>query len=389
MSLRSGNRTLMRDINRHLVLNLIKNRGPLSRTDIAALSNLGQSTVTNIIRQVMDMGLVREVAVGTSTGGRPPIMLEIDPTGGYAVGLKLTRQSTTLAMTDLFGSVVQHAMIQTADSNQIESYVDDLAEAIERFIQEAAIPMDRLMGVGVGMPGFIDYRQGICRHSSLLDWDDVPLAKMLEQRLNIGVVLDNNVTTLTLYELLFGSAQGMNDFLVITVGEGVGLGIVVNGRLMRGSRGGAGEFGHIPIAVDGPSCPCGNRGCLESMIGDGALIAQAQAAGLHVKKPHDLLALAAAGDPTALAIYAEAGRWLGRGLATLINLFNPSHIIVSGEGADAVQVYEAVMREEMGRHVFNGMADQLDLFVEPLEDFSWAQGAASLVLDEFFSPPIY
>ncbi len=389
MPLRSGNRTLMRDINRHLVLNLIKNRGPLSRTDIAALSNLGQSTVTNITRQVMEMGLVREVAVGTSTGGRPPIMLEIDPTGGYAVGLKLTRHSITLAMTDLFGGVARHAVIQPGDASQIDAYMDNLAGSIQKFLEVTAVPTERLMGIGVGMPGFIDFRRGICLHSSLMGWKNVAVAEMLEQRLNIGVVVDNNVTTLTLYELLFGSGQGMSDFLVITVGEGVGMGLVVNGRLMRGSRGGAGEFGHIPMVVDGDLCSCGNRGCLETVINDATLVAQAQATGLAVHQPADLLALVRSGEPAALAIYTEAGRWLGRGLATLINLFNPSHIIISGEGADAVKVAETVMREEMNSHVFNGMADHLDLFIEPLEDFSWAQGAASLVLDEFFSPPIY
>ena len=292
-------------------------------------------------------------------------------------------------MTDLFGGVVRHAVLHPGDASQIQAYVDSLAGSIQQFIQEAAVPMQRLMGIGVGMPGFIDFRRGICLHSSLMGWQDVALAEMLEQRLNIGVVLDNNVTTLTLYELLFGSGQGMSDFLVVTVGEGVGMGLVVNGRLMRGSQGGAGEFGHIPMLVDGSLCACGNRGCLETVICDATLVAQARAVDLAVSRPQDLLALARTGEPAALAIYAEAGRWLGRGLATLINLFNPSHIIISGEGADGVRFAETAMREEMDKHVFNGIADHLDLYIEPLEDYSWAQGAASLVLDEFFSPPIY
>ncbi|HEX9114756.1 MAG TPA: ROK family transcriptional regulator, partial [Anaerolineae bacterium] len=334
---RSGNRELMRDINRHLVLNLIKNRGPVSRTDVAALSGLAQGTITNITRDLLEAGIVREVASGPSTGGRRPILLQIDPAGGYALGVKLTPgREFVLALTDLDGNVSQSQVVSACDPAQVERYVDCLESAAQGFLAGAGVDEARLIGIGVGLPGFVDHANGICRHSALLGWHDVPLRALLESRFAAPVVLDNDVNTLTLYEALFGRGRGLSDFVVVTIGSGVGMGAYVNGAMLRGAGGGAGEFGHIPVAPDGPVCNCGNRGCLEALVSNGALVEQARAAGLPVRVVDDLLRLTQAGEPAARAIYARAGAWFGRGLAVLVNVFNPSHVIFSGEGAKAI-----------------------------------------------------
>jgi predicted NBD/HSP70 family sugar kinase len=389
MLLRSGNRELMRDINRNLALTLIKNRGPISRTEVAAEAGLAQATVTNIVRDLLEAGLVREVASGPSTGGRRPILLEIDPAGGYALGLKLTPQAFILALTDLDGNVVRRDVASAVDPGDLPAYLARLEAVIVEFIQKSAIAEEKLIGIGIGLPGFIDHQAGVCRHSALLGWHEVPLCELLEKRFAAPVVLDNDVNTLILYEALFGSGRGLNDFLVVTVGRGVGMGAYANGRMVRGGRGGAGEFGHIPVQADGPLCNCGNHGCLEALISDPALMAQAQAAGLPVQRDEDLLALAQAGDATARGIYTAAATWLGRGLATLVNIFNPTHLIVSGEGARASQFLLSPMQEALKAHVFNGLANDMSLLIEPLEDYVWARGAASLALSELFSSPIY
>ncbi len=389
MLLRSGNRDLMRDINRHLVLNLIKNRGPISRTEVASCSGLAQGTITNITRDLLDAGLVREVANGPSTGGRRPILLEIDSSGGYALGLKLTAEAIILALTDLDGNVVRHDRASIGDPREVGAYLEHLYRVVNDFLGTPAVPEGRLIGIGVGLPGFIDNETGVCHHSALLGWHEVPLREILENRFGLSVILDNDVNTLTLYESLFGSGRGLNNFLVVTVGRGVGMGAYVNGRMLRGGRGGAGEFGHIPIQPDGPVCSCGNRGCLEVLVSDSAEVAQAQAAGMPVGTPEDLLALAQAGNPRAIAIYGQAATWLGRGLAVLVNIFNPTYLIVSGEGARASQFMLPSMRESLRAHVFNGLAESMTLSVEPLDDSVWARGAASLMLNELFSPPIF
>ena len=252
----------------------------------------------------------------------------------------------------------------------------------------------KLMGIGVGMSGFIDHESGTCRYSPILDWRDVPLQNEMEARFDVPVLVDNDVNTLTQYEAMFGSGQGIRDFLVVTIGRGVGLGIVVGGQVYRGSQGGAGEFGHITVHEDGSPCSCGKRGCLEAIVAEPALVAQARAAGLadalprgeHLT-PASLARLAHEGNEVASAIYAQAGHILGVNLATLVNLFNPACIIVSGEGARAGQQLFARMKEALKSHVFDGLGDGLRLVVEPLDDDAWARGAASLVLSEVFLPP--
>ena len=388
MPARSGNRELMRDLNRHLVLNLIKNRGPISRTEVAAQSGLSQATVTHITRDLLADGLIQEVASGPSTGGRRPVLLEIDPAGGYALGLKLTPQAIILALTDLYGDVVRCHVAPAADPQDVPGYLDRLESAIVDFLREAAVATEKLIGIGVGLPGFIDHETGICHHSPLLGWHEVPLRQLLENRLFNSVVLDNDVNTLTLYESLFGNGRGISDFVVVTIGRGVGMGAYVNSSLLRGGRGGAGEFGHIPVLPDGPLCNCGRRGCLEALASDPALVAQAQRIGLNVQMPEDLLALAQAGDAAAIDLYRKTGDWLGRGLATLVNIFNPTHLILSGEGVRASQFWLEPMQQALRAQVFDSLADDMHLIVEPLEDYSWARGAASLVLNELFSSPI-
>jgi N-acetylglucosamine repressor len=389
MFLRSGNRELMRDLNRSLVLTLIKNRGPLSRTDLAGQSGLAQGTMTNIVRDLLEAGLVRETANAPSTGGRRPILLEIDPSGGYALGLKLTQDRAILALTDLDGTVTYSTTERSGDPRDLPSYVAHLGDVILDILRRSAVAREKLVGIGIGLPGFIDHEAGVCRHSALLGWHEVPLRELLEAPLAAPVVLDNDVNTLALYEALYGTGKGLSDFLVVTLGRGVGMGAFANGRMIRGGRGGAGEFGHVSVQPDGPLCNCGNRGCLEALVGDLALVTQAQQAGLPAQMPEELLALAQAGDPTALAIFTTAGTWLGRGVAALVNIFNPTHLIVSGEGARASQFLFAPMEQTLKAHVFNGLADDMSLLMEPLTDDVWARGAASLALNELFSPQIY
>lgn len=385
----TANRELMRDLNRHLVLSLIKNQGPISRADVAAQSGLAQGTVTNITRDLIEAGLVRETASGPSTGGRPPILLEIDPGGGHALGLKLMGDRTIMALVDLDGQVLQCHVEPVSEPGNLPTYLSELRTGVDAFLQTVEMKAESLVGIGVGLPGFIDHEAGICRHSALFGWHDVPLRKLLEDRLGTAVVIDNDVNTLTLYEAHFGSGKGLADFIVATIGRGVGMGAYVQGRLLRGGTGGAGELGHIPVWPDGPMCNCGNRGCLEALISDSALLAQAQALGLPVDSSEQLMGLGQAGDPQALQLYREAGMWLGRGLATLVNILNPTHIILSGEGAAAAEYLRPGLDAALKAHAFDGLAADTTFSIEPLGDELWARGAASLALDMLFGSPMY
>lgn len=394
----TANRQLIRAINRSTVLNIVKADGPISRTEIGRLSGLSPATVSEITADLIAEGLIYEKAAGDSTGGRPPILLDLNHDAAYVIGLKLAERQISAALTDIEATILCTLTAPVSGLNSVERAIEELAGVIERVIAESSVPRQRITGVGIGLAGVIDAERGLCRYSPILGWRDVPLEQLLEERIDIPVRIDNDVNTLAMAEKWFGAGQGVDDFLVVTVGRGVGLGIVVNGQFYRGTRGGGGEFGHTVMDPHGPLCDCGKHGCLEAYVSDPALVRSAREAVLQGKlvgvDPDELTVeqiteLAQAGNETLHAIFAQAGRVLGRGIANLINVFNPALIIISGEGVRAGDLLFGPMREAVEEHAFDGLVDDTEIFIQEWGDEAWAWGAASLVLQEIYKSPIH
>ena len=390
----TGNRELIRAINRSHVLNAIKTHGPIGRADIARQTGLSPATVTSISAKLISQNLVLEKSAGDSSGGRPPILLVINPKGGYVVGIKLTETHAVCALTDLEALVIAKSSMPLSGHDPAQ-VVDDLAQMVLTFIHEQKIAKKRLLGVGVGLAGIVDAEEGILRQSPIYGWDNVPLRAMLQSKLRIPVYIENDVNTLTLTERWFGHGQGVDHFLTVTVGRGIGLGIVANGQFYRGQTGGAGEFGHTTINPDGPLCACGKRGCLEAYVGDPGLIRAAQESfalgklSSSVQNLDELLSLAQTGDIAAIQIFDQAGRILGIGIANLINLFNPKKIIISGEGTREGDFLFVPMKESIQQNTMPGLFDPNTVQIAPWGDDAWARGAAGLVLREVFESPIH
>jgi N-acetylglucosamine repressor len=390
----TGNRELIRAINRSHVLNAIKTHGPIGRADIARQTGLSPATVTSISAKLISQNLVLEKSAGDSSGGRPPILLVINPKGGYVVGIKLTETHAVCALTDLEALVIAKSSMPLSGHDPAQ-VVDDLAQMVLTFIRGQKIAKKQLLGVGVGLAGIVDAEEGILRQSPIYGWDNVPLRAMLHSKLRIPVYIENDVNTLTLTERWFGHGQGVDHFLTVTVGRGIGLGIVANGQFYRGQTGGAGEFGHTTINPEGPLCACGKRGCLEAYVGDPGLIRAAQesfALGKltsSVQNLDELLSLAQTGDIAAIQIFDQAGRILGIGIANLINLFNPKKIIISGEGTREGDFLFVPMKESIQQNTMPGLFDPNTVQIAPWGDDAWARGAAGLVLREVFESPIH
>ncbi len=397
--LRRGNRDLIKEINRNLVLNLIKSRGPISRTDIARLSSLSLATVSSITADFISSGLVHEMGEGESTGGRRPVLLRLNYQAGFVVGVKLMEQVITSALTDLDASVLHYRVtpLTTDAGRDPTSVLRAITQAIENTIVEAEVDRPRVLGIGIGMAGIVDGEAGVCRYSPFFGWRDVAIAEPVADHFGLPVYLENDVNTLTIAEQWFGYGHGVDHFVVVTVGRGVGAGIVVNGQFYRGALGGAGELGHITLQKNGLPCDCGKRGCLETLTSDPALVRQARAAitlgeqtALTKTDSLTLEAIAAAaeaGDGLARRLLGEAGHWLGIGIAHLVNVLNPQMVIVGGEGVRAGEWRFGPMREAIRQHAFDGLADELEIIIEPSGDETWARGAACVVLGEIFKPP--
>jgi N-acetylglucosamine repressor len=388
------NRDMMRAINRSVVLNMIKARGPISRTEISQQTGLSPATVSGVTAELMEEGLIFEKAAGDSRGGRRPILLALNPSAGYVVGLKLTEDQVIGAITDLEATIIATHASPLAD-HTLDTALDALAQAVATLMDKGQVPEEKLLGVGLGLAGIVDGKRGILRHSPIFGWRDVAFAELLAARLGVPVHIDNDVNTLTITEQLFGAGQGLENFVIVTVGRGVGLGVVVNGQLYHGSSGGAGEFGHTVVDPGGRQCGCGNRGCLETYVSDPGILglaADAVARGeldAGVDTMAALLACADRGNPVALAIFAQAGENLGRALANLINILSPERVFISGEGVRAGDILFVPMREAAARHIMSSLAEDTRIQIEVWEDGAWARGAAGLVLDELFKSPIH
>lgn len=393
-----GSRGLMRDINQSLLLNLIQAHSPISRADLARESGLSPATVSGIVNSLLSDGLVTEKAVGDSRGGRPPIMLTLNPDAGYVIGVKLTENQVITALTDLNAEVRQRLTVPYSGATDPDSVADVVSQAVTQLLRASGVGRARLQGVGVGLAGMIDAGGNVLRYSPIFDWHNVPIRQMLHKRLRVPVYIDNDVNTLTMTEKWFGAGRDVDDFLVVTVGRGVGMGIVVNGQFYRGANGGGGEFGHTVLVSDGPLCDCGKHGCLEAFAADVALLREAREAiqagqlssltkrTLTIER---LIDVAQTGDETARGIFATAGRWLGMSIANLINIFNPTLILISGEGVRNGELMFAPMREAIHAHAVPELLADVEIKIEPLDDDAWARGAASLVLHELFNPPVH
>jgi len=388
-----GNRKLIQAINRSAVLNTIKSDGPISRTDIAKRTGLSAATVSSIVAVFIKNGLILEKEVGDSRGGRRPILLVLNPSGGYVVGLKLAENIITGALTDLEATVIGKRS-EVLDNHSIEHAVSAMINVVNSLITVGEISTEQLLGIGIGLAGIIDAKEGVLRYSPIFGWHNIPLASLLQTHFPVPVFIDNDVNTLTITEQWFGKGQGVDNFVTITVGRGVGMGMVVNGQIYYGGKGGAGEFGHTVIDPEGSLCDCGNRGCLETYVSDPALIRLAKESyqkgelTKDVFSMNELLELANSGDRGARNVFGLAGEILGRGVANLINVLSPELIIISGEGVRAGDLLFDPMMISIKEHVMTDLAEDTQIQIDVWDDDAWARGAAGLVLRQIFESPI-
>jgi predicted NBD/HSP70 family sugar kinase len=391
---RTGDKQLLRDLNRTIVLNLIAQRGPLSRTDLARQGNLPAASITRIVGEFLAAGLVREDEPAESSGGRPPILLRINPGAGYVAGVKLREDGLTVVVCDLACNVIAHHDAALPIGALPYTAVDAIAAAVQHCIEAAQVARAPVLGCGIGLSGMIDSTRGLCRYSAILGWHNVELGPALEYKLRMPVRVDNDVNTLAVAERQFGVGRRVSDFLLVTLGRGIGLGIVVAGEIYRGSQGGAGEFGHTTVdtSAEAPLCNCGKRGCLEAIASDYGIVRAATGGDpnhqVESVMPR-LVARAQAGDSAVRAIFARAGQVVGVAIANLVNIFDPALVVLGGEGLRAGEWLLGPLRETVPRHLFGRTSADLEITAHTDDEVSWARGAASLVLREVFRPPIY
>lgn len=392
----------MKRVNRNLVLNLVKSAGPISRSEIAERSGLSPATISNLTAELIAEGLVHEMGSREATRGRPPILLRLNTRAGFVAGVKVMRGSLAVVVTDLDAEVLHYQTAPLAGAGDGSAMspgevLEAVVAMVEQAISASGIDRSNVLGVGFGLAGLIDAQAGVCHYSPFFGWRDVDLVGPLESALGLQVFVENDVNALTIAEQWFGHGHDRPDFAVVTVGAGIGLGLVINGQFYRGRAGAAGELGHTTITDDGPLCTCGKRGCLEAIASDAAVVRRAveliEAGEDSVLDPKALTigavsAAADAGDLVAQTVLTEAGHGLGIGLANVANILAPELIIVGGEGVTAGRWRLDPMLRAFGEHAFNDVAERTEVIVEPAGDETWARGAACVVLGELYRSPL-
>lgn len=370
------------DPTRAAILRAIAMRGPISRTHIAEALSVSPATVTSATRDLIEIGLVAMDSKAPTHGrGRPLELLAIVPGSVALVGAKVMEDHVIGVVADLRGHVVEDfdAPFDPASADPAAGIARILANAVD-------LDSERILGIGLGVPGMVDTNAGGRVTSPMFGWHDLELGRQVADRTGLPVIVDNDVNTLTVAERLYGTGRAVDgDFITVTLGRGIGLGMSLNGALHRGHGGGAGELGHVRAVPDGRLCDCGRRGCLETVAGEPALVAAARDAGV-IGADDGIVQLRdrAARSPKAASILHEAGIHLGRALADLVNILAPGLVIVSGEGLASWPWLEPGFRAAFEAGVLP-IHTEIPFVVDEWHDRNWARGAASLVLRSVYS----
>lgn len=372
----------------------IRARGPVSRAQVAKDLGISPGTVSTLTADLIEAGVLRAVEVARDpidvARGRPPVGLAVDPGAFCAAGVKLSSRERTGIVVDFAGNILASDRREVLPEElTVEGQIAGIGEMVDAMLGEVGRPRRELSALGVGLPGFIDHAAGRVFWSPVLDRRPVRFAAMATEALGLPVTIDNDANLVALAELWFGKGRALSDFAVVTIEQGVGMGVVLDHRLFRGANGLGLELGHVKVQIDGALCRCGQRGCLEAYLADYAIAREAVVA---LRLGTDRLPAiprlierlqedAERGNAAARAVFDNARRHLAVGLANAVNLLDPSMLILSGGRMKYDWLDQAALLDEMRRHVIDADQATPDFLVHEWGDLLWAHGAAALALD--------
>ncbi len=362
------------------VLRAIATNGPVSRAQLARDLGLSGPTLTQATKYLFDRGLIAEVKQSPSTGGRPATLLGLVANAGQVLGLKLTENHAVGVCVNLNSEIMWN--FEEPFSSRGDAAVKELIAILKK--QSKKIK-GQLLGIGIGIPGVVSPIDSSTADSAMLGWEKANVGKQISDALGTPVLLENDVNTLAVTESLYGHGRDVSNFLTITLGRGIGMGIVIHGELFSGSYG-AGEFGHVHAVANGRECECGKIGCLETIASSPVIHEAAVAAGYISKSApmSKLWDVARKDKKIAKELFSKPAELLGIALANVINVFGPELIFISGEGVEGWDLWESPFKKALDSHVVPTM-NRYEIEVDPWDDAKWALGATAIVLQASLS----
>jgi predicted NBD/HSP70 family sugar kinase len=388
-----------REINRQIALNLIRAHQPISRADLARLMNVRRGVASLLVSELLSESLIFEGALGEAVGrGRRPTFLYIDSRERFVIGIDVRATRTYILVTDLMGKP-----LGVVSSFQTNKDVNVLTQELVRRIKQTLIDYKEIgvcEGVGLVVPGMVDPAVGRVLHAPTLGWRDVNLRDPLAAALGLPLHIENSGKACALAQLWAtrSDVAASANSVFVSVSDGVGTGVVVNGELLRGRHNTAGEFGHVPLSIDGPRCSCGATGCWEAYVSNLATLSRYFGQDLTDTRPRDaekasftiedLIARARAGDAKALAAINSTARYLGLGLASIINSLDPARIYIGGEITTAWSLIEPIVRGALRERTLTDSGGTTEIHIVPAEEHPRLRGAVALVAAPAFAAPM-
>ncbi|CAG0930325.1 N-acetylglucosamine repressor [Thermoflexales bacterium] len=402
---RTGDQNWVRERNLSIVLHYIWDAGgPIARARLTEIAGLNKSTMGNLLTQLQAWRFVHETGLVNVGPGRPGVMIDIDPGGGRLIGAELGVDFISVVLTDLKANVVWRRKIDTNGSARQQAEVITLTEKLfQEAIDETHLTGQRLLGIGVGVPGLVDHATGTLLFAPNLGWSNVPLREMW-QRFGVPVVIENEANAAALGEHMIGVAKHSEHFIYLSAGVGLGGGLMIDGKLHGGAGGYAGEIGHMTLTPDGPLCACGNRGCWETFVGPTAILDRVRQAAQEGRTPI-LMALpeingdanairmqhvfeAAARDETTVRqVLDEVGQYLGIGIANLLNAFNPSLVVLGGVLSLAGPYILPRVRREVEARALSAARTNVQIKLSAFKFDACVMGGVSLIVREILNNP--
>lgn len=362
--------------NERLVVRILYDLGPISRAEVARLTGLTRTTVSDVVTTLLDGGVVRETGRGPSSGGKAPIMLAVNDDARLVVGLDLGEEHFAGSLVNLRGEI-RRTVELAVDGRDGDAALALVFELLDRLLNGSTAP---LLGIGIGTPGLVDSRMGTIRRAVNLDWRDLPLGSIVAERYGVPVNVANDSQAAALAEYTYAGGDRVPNLIAIRVGRGVGAGLILRGALFQGDGSGAGEIGHVVVEDDGTLCRCGRTGCLETVAGMRAIEARAAAA---TGRPTDLAAIRAAIDADeswALGIADAAGAALGRTIAGLIGALDVQRIVLLGPVTDLGDPWLVAVRREAASRALALLADDIEIGVARPTTNVVIRGASALLV---------
>ena len=365
------------------ILNKIREMGLVSRAELSRITGLSRSTCSLLVEELLKDNYIIEKKKDCSSGGRRPVLLELNNDYGRAIGVKILKDKLLAAVIDMNGKVISSQVQDIENTDTVKKHIESLKFLVNEILNSTE--SKNIVGIGIAVSGRVDQENGIVIESSILNWKNVNLKEEIQNQFNIPIFVENDVNSFAIGELYFGQGKKKNNFICLTVGEGIGLGIVINGQLYNGVHHSAGEFGHNKIMVYSDSSQPSNfsymeKGSVESFTADYAIINWLNDRGKNYNCIEKVRQDAVNGDKDCLNAFEQMGFYLGFACSNIINLLDPEFIILGGEGSVMSSFFLPKMKKALQKYSVYGLSKDVKILPVEQNDDLWVRGVATLVI---------